>query len=130
MDLRATVLNIFVVVFIILALMVLIDLLGIDLRPPPVTKKLTQIVTIEGLEKIDTTIRMSPADDFCTKSSKSSCEKLTDKNCNKTSCCVLLNGIKCVSGSEDGPTFKTNKGEKVSVDYYYYQNKCYGLLCK
>ena len=122
MDLRTTALNIFVGVFLILALMVLLDLLGVNLSSPPATTKvLKQVVTIEGLE-------MNSADDFC--STKSSCEKLTDKNCNKTSCCVLLNGEKCVSGAEDGPTFKTSNGEKVNVDYYYFQNKCYGDGCK
>jgi hypothetical protein len=118
MDLRTTVLNIFVAVLIIIALMVILDLVGVNLSSPPAaTKVLKQVVTLEGLD-------MNSADDFC--SSKPSCEKLTDKNCNKTSCCVLLNGEKCVPGAEDGPTFKTNKGEKVNVDYYYFQNKCYG----
>ena len=123
MELRTIVLNIFVAAFIILAFMVLLDLLGVNLSSPPkTTKVLKQVVTLEGLE-------MNFADDFCSSTNKQSCEKLTDSNCNKTSCCVLLNGEKCVSGAEDGPTFKTNKGEKVDVDYYYFQNKCYGEGC-
>ena len=122
MDLRTTVLNIFAGVFLIVALLVMLDLLGVNLSSTPdTTKILKQVVTIEGLD-------MSSADDFCS-STRHSCEKLTNKNCNKTSCCVVLNGEKCVSGAEDGPTFKTSNGEKVSVDYYYFQNKCYGDGC-
>lgn len=120
MDLRAIVLNVFAMSFIILALMLFLDLLNIDLNSPPPIKKLKQVLTIEGLD-------MNPSDDFCReKGTKFSCEDLTDKNCNKASCCVLLNGDKCVSGSADGPTFKTSKGEKVNVDYYYHQNRLYG----
>lgn len=121
MDLRTTVLNIFAAVLIIVLFMVVLDLIGVNLTPPTATAKvLKQVVTLEGLE-------MNFANDFC--SSKSNCEKLTHKNCNKTSCCVLLNGENCVSGAEDGPTFKTDNGDKVNVDYYYFKNKCYGDGC-
>ena len=41
----------------------------------------------------------------------------------------MLNGEKCVAGNQDGPTFKTDSGEDITVDYYYYQNKCYGNSC-
>ena len=76
-----------------------------------------------------TTIKMDPAGDFCKTHTGSShtliesCGKLTDQNCNSTSCCVMLNGKKCVPGNKDGPTFKTLKGEPIEIDYYYYQNK-------
>jgi hypothetical protein len=60
---------------------------------------------------------------------KKSCTKLTKKNCNATTCCVMLNGKKCVAGNQDGPTFKTDSGKDIKVDYYYYQNKCYGNNC-
>jgi hypothetical protein len=59
------------------------------------------------------------------------CNK-TDKNvCASTSCCVLLGGAKCVSGSETGPTMVSNysntKNEIIkNRDFYYYQGKCYG----
>jgi len=79
--------------------------------------------------KPNTSINMSPIDDFCKSSLKDSCDKLTKKNCNATSCCIMLNGEKCVAGNQDGPTFKTESGEDITVDYYYYQNKCYGDNC-
>ena len=78
----------------------------------------------------------SMADAFCKteEGSQSSlnkkCLELTNKNCNLTSCCVLLNGEKCVAGSIRGPTFNTDKnGKSKPFDYYYYQNKCFGEKC-
>jgi cytoskeletal protein RodZ len=171
---RSYILNIFIVVTIIFALIIFIDLSNINLNPEDSNKKVVKIVNIEALKnkkkstkskKTDTTtttnetdtneetntnddtiqiepppepnkpntsINMSPVDDFCKSNSaslKESCTKLTKKNCNSTSCCVILNGKKCVAGNQDGPTFKTESGEDITVDYYYYQNKCYGNSC-
>jgi len=106
-------------------------------------KKLIKVGVMEAMDKMgntdlqvhlsdddsSTSIKMDPAGDFCsthTGSSRTlieSCGKLTNQNCNLTSCCVMLNGKKCVPGNKDGPTFKTLKGEPVEIDYYYYQNK-------
>ena len=60
-----------------------------------------------------------------------SCGKLTEKNCNTTSCCVWASPGKCVAGGPKGPTFQSaDKNSKTNnVDYYYYQNKCYGEKC-
>jgi hypothetical protein len=78
----------------------------------------------------------SMADAFCKTEEKSQidlnakCQQLTDKNCNLTSCCVLLNGEKCVAGSAKGSTFNTDKnGKSKPFDYYYWQNKCFGEKC-
>ena len=58
------------------------------------------------------------------------CNKLTSSNCNASTCCVLLNGQKCVAGSASGPTFQTDSQQNpINIDYYYYQNKCYGNNC-
>jgi hypothetical protein len=80
----------------------------------------------------DTTINMDPFIDFCKSnlgSLKEACSKLTNNNCNKPACCVVLNGEKCVAGSQNGPTFKTESGKDINIDYYYFQNKCYGDGC-
>jgi hypothetical protein len=59
------------------------------------------------------------------------CNKLTKNNCTATSCCVWASPGKCMAGGEGGPTFNTNKSGKTNnLDYYYYQNKCYGKKCK
>jgi len=59
-----------------------------------------------------------------------SCGKLTEKNCNSTSCCVYTSANKCVAGSVKGPTFNSDeKGKTIPLDFYYYQSKCYGPKC-
>jgi hypothetical protein len=166
---RTNVLNIFIGVIVIFALIIFIEISGLNLNPDPVNKKVVQVVNIEPMlnktkskkkdtptattttdttttattdttpilpppepNKPDTSINLNPISDFCKSSSdslKGSCSKLTKKNCNATSCCIVLNGEKCVAGNQSGPTFKTDSGEDISVDYYYYQNKCYGNSC-
>ena len=150
---RSYILNIFIGVISIFALIIFIDISNINLNPDKSTKKLVQVVNIEALKnknsteeeeedttplqapepnKPDTSINMSPVDDFCKSNSaslKESCGKLTKKNCNATSCCVMLNGKKCVAGNQDGPTFQSESGQDIPIDYYYYQNKCYGNGC-
>jgi len=56
------------------------------------------------------------------------CNELPSNECASTNCCVLLGGSKCVSGNENGPTYKTNYGDIFlrNKDFYYYQGKCYG----
>lgn len=94
-------------------------------------KKLDIIYHLE-LEKLvsEKFIKDDMADDFCKNFQGSSntletaCSQLTDENCNKTNCCVLLNGKKCVAGNQSGPTFQTvPSGKNIMTDYYYYQNK-------
>ena len=137
---RSNVLNIFIGVIVIFALIIFIEVSNLNLNQDQVNKKVVQVVNIEALknnikdktnkvEPPNTSINLNPVSDFCKSSSsslKESCSKLTKKNCNSTSCCIMLNGEKCVAGNQDGPTFKTNSGEDITVDYYYYQNKCYG----
>jgi hypothetical protein len=61
---------------------------------------------------------------------ESACGRLTSKNCKSSNCCVFINGNKCSAGGITGPTFKTDKdGNKITVDNYYYMNKCYGTGC-
>jgi hypothetical protein len=161
--LRSDVLNIFIGVIVIFALIIFIEISNINLNPDAENKKVVQVVNIEALKnkkksnKTDTTtdettttddtneivtppehnkpntsINLDPVSDFCKSNSaslKESCTKLTKKNCNSTTCCIVLNGKKCVAGNQDGPTFKTESGEDVNIDYYYYQNKCYGDNC-
>jgi len=87
-----------------------------------------------------------PLQNFCNVygSSDNMCHQLTNENCKSSKCCVLLNGQgtdtnentneftteptekkpiisnpKCVGGSEQGPTFKSD------ADSFYYMNKLY-----
>ena len=71
---------------------------------------------------------------FCQNSMSSAdkdanCKKLTKDNCNTVGCCVLLNGEKCVGGSESGPTYLNEDGKDIDVQYYKYKDKCIGKAC-
>jgi hypothetical protein len=97
-----------------------------------------QVVTIEGLSNANpnTSIIANKNDSFCEYHRGSShvleesCGKLTQRNCNSTSCCVWTSNDKCVAGKATGPTFNTDdNGKTKNLDYYYYQNKCYGPKC-
>ena len=135
------VLKVFIIVLLFFALIVFINSLGINLNDKPIPKKLLQVVTIEGLTtegsvKQDTSIIQNKSDAFCEHHRGSShileqsCGKLTQDNCNSTSCCVWTSNNKCVAGKANGPTFNTDKNGKTNnLDYYYYQNKCYGSKC-
>jgi hypothetical protein len=124
------ILKITISAFLILSLIVFINSI--------VTKNLLQVVTLEGLTNsdVDTNIIMNKSDAFCENHLGSSgtldesCGKLTQDNCNTTSCCVWTSTNKCMAGNETGPTFNTDSnGKTKDLDYYYFQNKCYGAKC-
>ena len=56
------------------------------------------------------------------------CGRLTEKNCNETSCCVFTNN-KCVAGGANGPTYNSDSNGNTSTADYYFQNQCYGSNC-
>jgi len=132
------VLKIFIMVFLIFALIVFVNYIGLNLNENNTSKKLLQVVTLEGLtnSELDTNIIMNKNDAFCESNRGSSgtlddsCGKLTQDNCNTTSCCVWTSNNKCMAGNETGPTFNTDSnGKTKDLDYYYFQNKCYGAKC-
>ncbi len=92
---------------------------------PPVEKKVTNVVTYEGMSNKD-------IGSLCSSSNskneiEANCNKLTETNCKSVGCCVYLNNEKCVSGNQHGPQFSTDSdGKKIDVDNYYFKNKCYG----
>jgi hypothetical protein len=88
--------------------------------------------TVEGLESDIS----DPAVSFCkvfeSKSSQleTACGNLTIDNCKNSKCCVWFNGNKCSAGGVTGPTYKTDAGgNPITVDNFYYMNKCYGNGC-
>jgi hypothetical protein len=95
------------------------------------------VVTIEGLQNFTSENSiLSPSDAFCESHRGSSgtldksCKKLTNGNCNSTSCCVWTSDNKCAAGNIKGPTFNTNEnGQTNQLDYYYFKGKCYGTNC-
>lgn len=61
---------------------------------------------------------------------ETSCNALTKYNCGLTSCCIWTSDNKCKAGNQDGPLFNTDSnGKTIPLDYYYFQNQCYGPNC-
>ena len=71
-------------------------------------------------------------DDFCNKYKNNPetinkmCKKMSITNCKIPSCCVLLDGKKCVAGNTSGPLFLTENGKDVDYIFYTNKNRCYG----
>jgi hypothetical protein len=123
------ILKIFIVVFLILSLIAFINSIGLSFNEPDVPKKLLQVVTMEGL-----TPASSSSTAFCDTNKgytlEQSCNKLTNYNCGQTSCCVWTSDNKCKAGNKSGPLFNSDSnGKTIPLDYYYFQNKCYGDKC-
>lgn len=141
------IIKVILMVFLILSLLIFVNTLGLNLEQDIRSKKLLQVVTMEALtnatapqqENIsipDTSIIMNKSDAFCENHRGSSgtleesCGRLTQNNCNTTSCCVWTSDQKCAAGTANGPTFNTDSNGKTNpLDYYYFQNKCYGEKC-
>lgn len=118
-------LKIFIVVFLILSIIILINSIGFNLNEPDIPKKTFH----EGL---DTILPSNQA--FCEINKgfklEQSCNDLTKQNCGLTSCCIWSSDNKCKAGNKSGPIFNSNSNGKTnSLDYYYFQNKCYGEKC-
>lgn len=73
-------------------------------------------------------LNLGPLKSFCNtyKSAdelNNQCSNLTQYNCNQVGCCIFTSDNKCQAGNATGPLYTSN------IDYYYYQNKCYGNNC-
>lgn len=45
------------------------------------------------------------------------CKKLSNKVCTACTCCILLDGKKCVGRTGNEPTYKSIDGNKIAYDY-------------
>lgn len=123
-----TIMGMIIVAAAMLGIIIVFAMVGFDLTPVD-DVHLEKVVVVEGYE-----------DAFCShykgKSAElnKQCAKLTEKNCKSTTCCVyaMMNGQEgCYAGDEHGPTFRFDgEGKTNNIDYYYYNNKCYGTKCK
>ena len=93
-------------------------------------------ITNNSIEHFSSGISIDKLSGFCnanvgnSNSLNQKCQQLTSDNCKSTSCCVWTSEQQCVAGKSDGPTFNTNKHGKTQIlDYYYFENKCYGEKC-
>ena len=121
----------------VLLVLALINILGINLNTAYGTQNNS---LLEGLQP--GTLGIQPgtqnlatgANAFCDLYRGSSsnlntvCGRLTEKNCNETSCCVFTNK-KCVAGGANGPTYNSDSNGNTSTADYYFQNQCFGTGC-
>lgn len=131
MDLKYL-LKIFIIGFLILSLIIFINSIGLNFNQPEQSKELIKVVTVEGLETNPLITNSSNA--FCETNKgfrqETSCNALTKHNCGLTSCCIWTSDKKCKAGNQNGPLFGSDsKGKTIPLDYYYFENKCYGEKC-
>ena len=123
-------LKIFIIIFLILSVIVFINSIGLKLDEPDISKKLIQVVTVEGMNPLTTDSSKAFCDTNKGFNLETSCNKLTKYNCGLTSCCIWTSDNKCKAGNKNGPLFNSDsKGKTIPLDFYYFQNKCYGEKC-
>jgi hypothetical protein len=131
--------EIIIIITVVLFLLVIINIKGLNLNQPKPNSKLIQEVTVEKfsniLENENGDKLLNSSENFCesylgkSESLEKACNQLTKDNCVNVSCCVYGNN-KCVAGDKNGPTYRTDKdGKLITMDSYYYLNKCYGKSC-
>ena len=82
---------------------------------------------IEGLTDLSD-LSVSFCNHYSTDTSKlqDACVGLTSDTCKNVNCCVYANDRKCLAGSANGPTYKTDfSGKKNVLDNYYNMNSYY-----
>jgi hypothetical protein len=126
-------LKVLIIVFLIFSLIVFINSIGLNLNMSSPPKKLIGSATIEAMENSEIPVRGAA---FCenyrgsSNSLNEECLKLTQRNCLSTSCCVYTSEAKCLAGGKGGPTFNSDiNGKTKNLDYYYYQDQCFGQKC-
>lgn len=130
------ILKLVIMILLVLSIIIFIQSSGINFNAKEPPKKLLQVVTIEGLDNIGSNVIIDKNNAFCehhrgdSNALNNSCNKLTQNNCTSTSCCIWTSNNKCVAGDKNGAVFNSDiKGKTVPLDYYYYENKCYGKGC-
>ena len=131
MDLKYL-LKVFIIFFLIFSLIIFINSIGLNFNQSQQPKKLIKVATIEGLETNPLTTNSSKA--FCETNNgfnlETACNSLTKYNCGLTSCCIFTSDNKCKAGNQNGPLFGSDSnGKTIPLDYYYFQNNCYGENC-
>lgn len=123
-------LKIFIIIFLILSVIIFINSVGLKLNQNEQSKELIKVITIEGMNPLITDSSKA----FCETNKgfnlETSCNALTKHNCGLTSCCIWTSDKKCKAGNQNGPLFGSDsKGKTIPLDYYLFQNICYGEKC-
>ena len=135
--LRENMSYILLVTIVIIGILLYFDMIGFDLNPPK-DRSVDKVVTIETFGN---NIHKRVKDGFCethkndNHALEKDCNTFNEKNCKASGCCVWAKmkgdaskqASTCVAGNKHGPIFRTDdSGKRLDVDYYYYDNKCYG----
>lgn len=120
------ILKILFIIFVILIAIISLYLIGTNINEQLLSKQM------EGFNNSPLIISSSQA--FCNVNKggqqEMSCKALTKYNCGLTSCCIWTSDNKCKAGNQSGPLFNSDsKGKTLPLDYYYFQNQCYGQKC-
>lgn len=83
-------------------------------------------MTLEGFDVSPSIHQLPSIHNHDMKKLHDACTGLSNKSCRHASFCTLLNGTQCVGGNRHGPTYSTDNGKKVDVQYYHHKDKCYG----
>jgi hypothetical protein len=115
------ILKILFIIFFILIAIILLTLIGSNINEQ-----------MEGFDNNPLNINSSQS--FCNinkgAQQETSCNALTKYNCGLTSCCIWTSDNKCKAGNQSGPLFNSDsKGKTIPLDYYYFENQCYGPKC-
>jgi hypothetical protein len=137
---------IFYGVLFLLVSLIIFQVLGFSkaFNKQPPKKELEKVIIVEtfidsnSVSKELDTLELNTGQSFCNHDSNTlnkMCNSLTQKNCINSDCCIyatLNTGEKgsapqCLTGNADGATFKSDtQGNMITLDHYYYKNKCYG----
>lgn len=120
------ILKILFIIFVILIAIILLTLIGSNINEQKHSKEM------EGFD--NNPLNISSSQSFCNinkgAQQERSCNALTKYNCGLTSCCIWTSDNKCKAGNQSGPLFNSDsKGKTIPLDYYYFENQCYGPKC-
>jgi len=132
--------SIVMVSLIMFGVVLLIKRFDIDMDVSKTNGQPVRVVTVEGLDNLSTDANMdmdmniNESESFCDKYKSqpseldAKCAGLTEKSCDATSCCVFINGERCVAGNKNGPMFRTSAETNENIDIKHYKHKgvCYG----
>lgn len=106
--------NIMFFVVIMLTLIAFFSILGINFKEAK-NKNLKKIVTIEAFGESDYSHGLCSTYSTDPPTLEKKCNKLSEKNCNLTSCCGWLNKTSCVAGNKTGPNYHSKDGKNITI---------------
>jgi len=136
--------SIVMVSLVMFGIVLLIKRFDIDMDVNKTNGQPVRVVTVEGLDNLSTNATMDNdtnmdmkndgSESFCDKYKSqpseldTKCSGLTEKSCDATSCCVFINGERCVAGNKNGPMFRTSAETNENIDIKHYKHKgvCFG----